>query len=511
MNNFNMVRGINYDESLRINKLILTPTIIPYCDVHNRGYTLRGYSKQDLDRAVEMLLDRCFQEGGRLRVTEQDVSTALNGVFSIKASSEGVAAIPYGWNAPRFKFVMIVVDDNSIGNEVYYIIQGFTDQDHLNYDTKFYFNSVISYTAVKETGAVSNTSSIRLLQDLDVNRSIVSNKDSTLKLMRPRDVYQSIINKYEQEAYNSSGEFSRYNLEPVNVAAYNNREASYSYRNNDDVIKYIASILNAYVDGKQSNFTGYERQDSIYSPKYDAAKNQLSDVYGTVQRNRFIRLLTEQISSSNEHRAVYEYRELAELFPNALRFELSGHQHVVNFIEPPMTDQLVHYDVDRLDGSDVLTAKMQMLSNSITSNLIDSGLRYVEVKVDIFPSQAVIEPRITKGRSLLGPHMTIACCDKFYPRIVNLLLYVFGEVPHPVSLDMTIDFCGDTVINYVDMGSNYRATFVFPTFADSTYSSVITSLNNKSSFCNDINMFLESRDEMSIAHTQPMLDRQMFN
>lgn len=476
-----------------IREFIITGTKDIYSDMYHRTYAMAPLTSNNIEDITETILDCSARKNGTIDAI--DVSQRMNNFISLKTGVGSYIEIPNGWNVSRLRFLIILED---VVNALYsnmYVIQGFTDYpgvsntgQHLDPNLVFHFNSVTEYAVSKTQDPISgqirlsysNVNGYNILQDKSVTGQWVPG-GSQKTLIRPKDLHMSNYTKHMQN--------DNYVCQPINVGMYNNHELETSGRLNNDKASYFSKVLNTYNQAKNLNtLTDYDL--SYESAVFATAERTATEP--DIARNKFFLTLSDYAAGSHigNRRSHYTWSELLAVFPD-LEYckKVIPEREIVNYAS-------IQGDVMSLNAPNVLNALMTEFANSLTSMMVSSLLSEVVFSVQFTPGFPNPVIAVTGAQTCIDQDSIPQFAETFKTRIANITLpATFGNFYEPFTMNVHVDLFNDTIINFALLSDlNNPQTFVFPTFADSLYSNVISTEQDKQTLTDNVSELLEDMD-----------------
>ena len=482
------------NSSFIIREFLITGTKDIYSDMYHRSYTMAPLTSNNIDNITETILDCSAKKAGTIDAF--DVSQRMNNFINLKTGVGSYIEIPNGWNQSRLRFMLIVEQMiNALYSQIF-VIQGFTDYpgvssngQYLDPSLVFHFNSVTEYTVIKTqdslTGQIrlsySNVNAYNLLQDKGVTGQWVPGNTGQKTLIRPMDLHTT---NYIKHMSNDG-----FLCQPINVGTYNNHELETSTRMNNDKASYFSKVLNSYTQANDiSSISDYNI--SYESANYSNAERKAAEP--DLMRNKFFATLSEFASNSHigNRRAYFTWSELLGVFP-----DLEYCKKVIPERETVNYGSIVG-DVMTLNSPNVLNALMTEFTNSLTSMMISSLLTEVVFSIQYTPGFPDPIIAVTGAQTCLDNESIPQFAETFKNRLVSITMpSTFGNYPEPFTLNVHADLFNDTIINFGLLSDlNNPQTYIFPTFADSLYSNVISTEQDKQTLANNVDELLEDMD-----------------
>lgn len=479
------------DNSFIIREFLITGTKDIYSDMYHRSYAMAPLTSNNIDNITETILDCSARKHGTIDAI--DVSQRMNNFINLKTGVGSYIEIPNGWNQSRLRFMLIVEQFiNALYSQIF-VIQGFTDYpgltsngQHLDPNLVFHFNSITEYTVTKTqdplTGQIrlsySNVNGYNLLQEKGVTGQWVPGGTGQKTLIRPMDLHTANYNKHMAN--------DNYVCQPINIGVYNNHELETSTRLNNDKSSYFSKVLNTYNQAKDVNSIG-DYNISYESSLYTSAERLAAEP--ELARNKFFSSLSEYATGSytGNKRAFYTWSELLAVFPD-LDYckKVIPEREIINYGS-------IAGDIMSLNSPNVLNALMTEFTNSLTSMMISSLLTEVIFSIQYTPGFPNPVIAITGAQTCLDNNSIPQFAETFKNRLVNITMpSTFGNFHEPFTLNVHADLFNDTIINFALLSDmNNPQTYVFPTFADSLYSNVISTEQDKQTLANNVDELLE--------------------
>lgn len=458
------------------------------------------------------LLKESSMDGSR--INDHSVALAAGNIIQPSSRHTGDVGIQHGWGFRRFRFIMNVLEEQHFrtGATTEHVFYGYTDHcdvahQHsatgvrLDPNMRVYFNSevVISHrTHMTANGPVVTGDVVannQIVNGYSEDESVMINGQRVkLVMLRPEDVYSNAENKNVMDRIMSSpamqGHLSNrfVNGEPVGI--YDERSAfhqlgdqKYSRRNELSPTRYLSRALNGYK--KASMETGADES-------YDDFASSDSSLYGNAAsylhndsmiNNEFLRRLREETAYGRL--GYVTYGELCAMFPG---FDDQCVQVAMDDGRS-MRRMSSRDDGEVWTGQDANTIASSLLSQVVPGIMMDCMLTNIHFTV-------VNGEGYGQFRVLVSPQSVMMISDKLDPSqfvqrfidrlSIEAMVAITQNNLLGIQLDMATDIVGESIIRISINGTPWD-TFIAPTFADSTYTLMLsTDPSALSKISNDI-------------------------
>lgn len=461
-----------------------------YQSMYRRSYCFNNLNGRSIG-AIQDIFNRDMEGGGKIMPTT--LSQELPWLMSLKNAPGTMIEIPNGWNERRFRFILQIEVPVTGPYTRYYIIQGFTDylgatQTNIDPNLRLFINSISEAEAVlnKVTGQYTYNigTTYQTLKDIsrevhEYNVNLYSNRDpNQLSLLRPTDYWTSQRLNKELRYDNGEG-FNVGSI--VGVGEYTPYSAQTSLRGNQDPNVYLGRIINSYQTGR--NVGRYSQSYGDETDIYRLAEREVPEPI--LAHNTFLGRLQDITGETSP--SVLTYGQLMAIDPGVEKVK-----HIILNSGETYSYRIGMEINDTNDTMETMTpselnVRVLELNNSITSAIINSGLTSAEIYVK---SDGIGVPivEVLGAKSLFSDGFVIPGSNTLRDILSSLIIPKFtrnGECP--CEMKISCDTLKDTLINLVDY--NYgldQMIYKFPTFADSLYSPVIGTQNDKMVLNNDL-------------------------
>lgn len=450
---------------------------------------VRPYTFSPTDSALGQIVDRMerFKSGS---VTTGILSGLTEGILAPSAVGFD-SAVNAQWVAtPRYAFFLKVRSFDAVGLEECHYIFGFTDQEGVspingvtNPEMSFTINNVITTGAYTIQTPMGLQRQEKLLSHFN---TIHSTQGENLYTQRPLDIFQT-LSLQQTSNYLGGGVVPQ----PTQgmVGPYTNNTVS-SASENSIATQYLSKIL--------TNGMHVNKMNEVHMNSYNIESDDRVSRYfaeQSIMDNKFVRMLN-RVAGFLEPRPIFLFRDLMRVDPRVddISRVLQDNDHYRNPLAKNTPDVGEHWhgqDVDTLKAHSVLEASVAMatkygftkLSFSATNKVVTSA----EPSVNILNFNSFLD---------VDDQTYYVLCDNFKQRFVDeIFLNETDMGRRPIFLEIHVDLLRSSKI-YIEYYSNYGKWYTLPTFANSTFTSILT---------NDNNMVLDAATNLDhvIAHITP--------
>lgn len=441
-----------------IKKFIQIPTKEAYQDMFIRGYDM-FVERGSVDNLASVI------EQGSLRggVTEIGLAKEAGGVISVNSNIAKQAQIANGWQTQRIRFILIVESMLSGINIVSYL-QGYTEHFETSFSSlidpnmRFFINSVTNVKKQMIPGVgmkITPYSTFNVIAD-NSNPSGVSYQRDTvndIKLVRPIDIIDNIDTI---QTYGHDGQVINHNDKfAMNVTTSN--------RSNNNPLSHLRTTINGYIDGMQSATMGHSASDVLNNVKDCVFENNIMSV-------PFIKALFNVTGVSSP--SSFSMNELTKIQPNA-----DSVVHRYSSANDVATSDLSRItNTERLSGNSIETVTATTVVQMLTSYMIENFLTDIAINMTNMSGRPVVIP--IKSRSIIEGIDETVYMQKV---VVNAMHVIMPNISKAglleVSVRVEINLFGDANVA-VSINGQPEVIFRFPTFADASFSSIITDTQN---------------------------------
>lgn len=391
------------------------------------------------------------------------------------------------WRKSRFRFIIeVLLEGESRHNSVTQraIVSGYTDRaeismsNHIDPDTRFHINSVVTLQDIRERGGRKRTMVI------DSSQTILGrygdHEDDTDFLIRPSDLFSTIEVKNDPL---SDGN------ETVDTNTTCHLGTQLTKRGENTSSRYLSTLINTDVEAKaQLNSEHMLNHDETRDV---IATDMLSD--NILRNNKFLKAL------SSYHRKFHKenfitYDDIAH-FSHRGMASLDENTDVVL-----MRNNNISYESEHWSGATADTVAAYQICHAIPVIMIDclfSSIRFtisnVNSRLDDGPEFHLDEATSFAGKDFYDRSVIRA----FQSRIIREVFKPISNNGHMlVDLEVESDVGGVTRV-FITIGDSGEIPYVFPTFADAMLSPVVTNDKNVGSELADT--FIDIRKEVDLA------------
>lgn len=486
---------------LNIKKMILGETGT-YNDVFQRPYqTHLG------DDEFNMMRD--MTEGFR-NLESETLANCAGTFLNPRAQPGSQINIDHGWGEQRLRFMMSIQFEGKLSNTEQ-IVTGYTDRadlshsGHLNPDTRFFINNVITLRHVDtrtQTGMVTTarmTDNFQVLRDTSTNQSDVT--------LRPADVVRAqgthaVLDGLEQL---SGDKEHRTFFDDGDDTLFHDARNTFgpsettrlSRRKNNLNANYMSGILKAY-----KTATAGEEEYSSEDTVYERTQGQVTEPYSL--DNALLKTLIQNTGFSQN--TSFSLTELRELCPHADQVMVLSRASNSAQMLPNQRGQ-----TEGWGGSDNAT----MIANILASTVPALALDHMITKVwftstnETLSGDTVTELNHTAQNPVssftsgvdITPHI-----QAFLNRITH---YVMRDITHRgmmgVSISVRYEALGDTFVS-VSCDGEPPIDYIIPTFCDSLFSPILSN-NTKDlySLSSDFQTLLDYSHGYANPQTEPTI------
>lgn len=468
-----------------------------YQPMVRRPYMLNNINSQNL-KSIKNAFQNDISIGGK--ISPNTVATHLNNIVGLRAygSEMNLIEMPNGWGGKRFRVIMVVEIQMGIRRRQY-LVQGYTDdygigsiaaESHLNPNMMIFINSIteidIIYSVAHQKYSFNMGDTYNTLQDY-VAKYENNFSPSNLALIRPSDIMKAnaVMNS---RPYLNGDPFDAPGGNLYGFGEYNQNVTNTSLRKNSDPSIYFSRLINGVVSGQKSASISFD-DNSVENVFINGANNIPEPV---LANNLFITKLQEATGeyspSALQVRHLYLLDHTLQNTGRVHVFENDDYGEVTKF-----SPELGTITTSPTINPTPRNIQILELNNSITSNLISVGLSSATFFIDTFTNVPTIT--IMSGKSILGDEFVPECCETlkslFYTQILPHFtrggMYRYQILVHS-------DIMKDTTISITEEGrlDGDREVFRFPTFADSLYSPMIATREDRSVLIKDFDVIFEN-------------------
>ncbi len=454
---------------------------------------IRHYQTNVNQSTIGVLMDK-LNENPYTAITPKFIANYAPTLVTVNPIGIQSNLVPNGWNNERLRFILVVrIKNERLGrNDRLAYFQGYTDHagftqtGALDPNMIFYINSflVLEEMIISTPSGVAKT--YRQIESSNVLPAVSMTNPNTasLRYIRPNDVFQGMQFSHITESYN-------------NLTVFDTREQmndpvrSFKINNNNN--EYLSKIIKNYL--ASSNDIHQNRHE--YGSLVDAVTNPMLNVYQSaidddeakplVSTNPFIKQLA--IAQGTSYRSVTSFTlkilsEICNYLPNVTKIiQPSGSMRR----SMPNTADSEYWSARNRE-----TVAATIIYNSLSAIMFDlmiTKIRFTSTNMTINGKPATM---IGDVKSLIETDIT--------PSVQSLIFRFENEIMPSLTFNnqdsyqvqIEIDIFGHAVINIAFEGQP-MVRYVNPSFADSTFSPIIT--NNpetKNNIVNDISFMLEN-------------------
>lgn len=457
----------------------------PLNDVYRRTYKT-NFTPETLSQ-----LDNATQ-GGTM-VTQQAISQVAANFIAPSAETEGVAAIVHGWNHPRFRFIMEVLETDIGGTQyiAYYIghtnyMDGATAPlagNRLAIDPKLVFHVNAVHRMRSQQFIQNGVTQQRMIQDR--SSQILYGAGSTAALfgqggiasykIRPVDVFkQQQVNSLLESNGFLQGEGV------INVSGSMLMGAELSTRRNNTPGTYLYDTLRAYNQALGTReVTGGDEQTMVQeaiSLSVDGGSEVYQDPFFTVMRN---------LEQDIQYKGEFTWGRLLQVAPYLDDItRVFTPEDVVRARQQQTGNNLYTntwstHNTSSWQSADVETVAATLLANSVPTIMLENLTASMRFTMTNMTGTGEIAYTID-NHSLISPTVDqVQMVTRIIERIkLELMPLITQNNNLGVRLMVDSSVFGDTAIHIAITSEDFR-TYVMPTFADNAASPVLTTSNER--------------------------------
>ena len=426
-----------------------------------RPFISNVVSTDVLDRIPDFV-----RENRNSQFRSETFKNIANDLVQLSSSITGNIPIVNGWNTKRYSVVIMAEVMLSTGGRQVYMIEGFTDtpsistqfnQVRVDNEMVIYVNNVTSFSERSNNFNQSTNlvpiASYNVIDDKPLDKSNIIT--SQIVTQRPYDISGLAIGGALIGLENRVVIDSRNSLSV---------EAKPSSLENNNPATYVAKIINHGVDAIESTgFGGINEKGSLQKMMDSTKEPSISD-------NSFLRALSRANQMFSSTVTSFTWKELLRLDPalsnpnceylNVFTAERRS-AHLPS--SAGMCDDVTGSNYEQLFAASIANCVADLLSKCGATNVSlvasnQSGLDVVKVN-----GMSCFVPTETKTKAVLF--------EALFARTIMQVLNQKLEYVYNVTVQSTL--WGDTVVN-INLGYGLN-TYMFPNFANSVYSPMLTS------------------------------------
>ena len=466
---------VSYNHARAVISLNVVSLFIQQTGTYNDQFK-RPYVSHLDNGSLSNILNRVAEVGGYGKINSSVFSGYTSGLISPSPITQGGIFIPQGWGETRARFILTVQATFSVGNPIYYYIQGFTDyfgltKTNIDPNMIFYINSV---TAVANTTVMTPMGMQEQKRIIGSDLIIVDNSygnnnyvemSNSQYMLRPSDIFAGLhsTDVYNAATHNPTDLYIDRRTQLSNVPTASKRQ-------NDIPTDYLASVANSYLDSKETADFNIGQNEILSTARQNVMENPisqnpfisaLSSIYGVIGVNSF------------------RMQDLISIDPN------TDNVTTVNWIADKHLGEL-HYagQTEHLAGADRTTTVAVGLGNSIPALMIEyliTNISFQATNNTVSGQPTVV---IMNAQSITNADMT-QYYRAFETRLINEIINDF-TFNNSTSFTLMVDsnLFGDTSIQ-LSIDGGPLTPFVIPSFSESLFTSIITP--NQESYYNIVN------------------------
>lgn len=464
-----------------------------YKNVAARNFGVYG-DYHDLN-TLENIVDQSVNRGAP--VTQLDITNNIPNLVRIGDEPTAVH-ISNGWGTTRMRFVMEVETALTQNSFMTTYLQGYTDYEDMTIagrvddpNMPIYINSVISTITTMHPTAGPTTrlhSSFNIVVDNFGKSDITAVIDSAFAyraLIRPKDIFESIESEMTYSEYYGDDMSRNQNFGITDTRSMLGVTPQTSTRNNNVSNTYLARSINALAEALTvSSFVSTGAVTTYQNASGATAEMNLKSI-------PFFNVLSDIEDNGYSVSPVFTLSTLALLFPyvgekltyvtnDAAVFDPSASVFDTNDSASLMditTEARVATSILEAMTTHMSSENISILSFTFT-NIVAGGGGPVYITSYVLGLARGLDysPSAERVRRMF-------------------LMYTAPEITYNnqlgVSIQAHIDTLGESVIS-IDIENGGIYTYRFPSFCDSLYSPVITSVENKQAFVTDMKSVFSS-------------------
>lgn len=484
--------------NLIITKLVLLSTNRNYDGIYKRDYKIQ-LSSENLNNLTNIMHSNPCGIGYKLSSIQ--IADNLSNMIGYNTLGSTVS-IPNGWEAKRCVFLMIV---DSVDSFRRYYIQGYTDYDdpsmsgYMDPNMTFYINLIHSFTRCVNSFNVpilKHDYSYNILEDITNNNAYLFGDNTCNNLLvRPCDIYTGLSGR---SSYDNTG----VNDALYNPTAYYNAEPKASDVKNLDPVAYLEKTINNYITAKNVTRTSNANTMYVDDTALDVFMNASELVAETsVSSNPFIVAIS--IINNLASTTTFRFKDLSIIDPS-LDVDSSGRLDYYTGNNPyTMNSDLTNPLLNVYQGESHLQSKVEnMIANRIVNTV---GVYMTETMITAFsfsftnrtiggvPSLVVTNVRtILDGVDEMAIKNFIGILQSKIETFIVPYLMSFGV---GIMIHCQIELFIDSTIT-ITYDNNPETVYVFPTFANGLFDSVITTKYGYDDMVSTVDMLTDKITEI---------------
>lgn len=440
--------------------------------------------------------------GGK-HITRHSLSDLAGSILTPSADVEGNVRIAEGWTMRRFRFILTVKEASAFqtSGDVTRVFYGYTDHcdtslgQHLDPNMRVYFNSeVVMQDRYIQTpnGPVSRPVVMTSNQIINgYSQDEVMGTNNLIHTLRPEDIFTCAESTAVANRLASTGEFGdqvdgHFGPGGLQVNDMRSRfapggEQKFSNRHDSSPVNYLVRTFDGY---RQVLNSSDEMMDTENLMTEAASAVANSFIY----RNEFLNTLRSRTNYAAQ--GYVTYGQLCSIFEGidqVNRVAINDGRSIRSLSNG--TDSVAW------NGRDSTTIAASLLAQTVPGIMMDcmmtnvqfqavNGHGYGQFNVIINPDSVFM---VVEG---MDPSHYI---QRFIDRLsVEVLIPISQNNAMGFKLSMATDVIGESVIDLAMDGQGHDR-FVAPTFADSSFTSLVTSDSNRQSkISNDLTYLVQN-------------------
>lgn len=410
--------------------------------------------------------------GGRL-INESSLQIIAPHIIAPSAQAESQILIQNGWGQKRFRFIMVVQEDQGIGGSMLHVLSGYTDhneavglnENNINPQLRLVFNSVTTVNVMQQFQAQGVPAQIqsRVVDSYHVIQRPIDNTptrgwgQSGVVSLRPQDV----VDQMATDNYSNTGE----TISLCN--GFTTENMVRSTRMNNSSPDYLARTLNAIAYSTRE-YNQNTSGSAGYGQVLDNAISQLQEAQ--LANDTFMRDLLMRTAMRQE--GAVTWGELQSMFPyvndpNITKFKRTDPNKRDLYVSAQgnteyWTTSTMEVQIAARIAAALPSAMVSMLVGRVTLNCSNMN-QFNRMDGQVDPIGLV--PGVAIDLITAGEHLK----QRLY---IDVLNSVTQNDRIPLDVRIRCDVLGDTFIT-VRFNCGHPIDFALPTFADHLFTPVL--------------------------------------
>lgn len=462
-------------------------------DIHRRSYktTITNDALNALDQATN---------GGK-KLSQHAIAQVATNIIAPSAETEGTANIINGWQTPRFRFVMEVLESGvgGVKNLAYYI--GHTDYmegatkplagNRLGIDPQltFFINTI--HRLKQQQLAVNGVPQMRPVTDRF--SQVLYGKNTIANLhnggmdefkIRPIDVFrkQDVLHALSSAGYMDG------DIQPINTSGSMLMGAELSTRRNNNPGTYIFDTLNAYNQALNVRDSYGGDNNTMINEAITMSMDSGNEAY----QDPFFQHMRD-IEQSITYRGQFTWANLMRIAPHIDDVtQVFTPTDIMRHRQSQTADNMFgntwnQYNTSSWQSADIETVAASLLANSIPTIMLDNMVASLRFTMTNLTQTGEISFTIDNAHSMSEYIDATQSVSRVIERIkMELIPMVSQQNTMGFRLMVDSSVFGDTAIHIAITSPDFR-TYVMPTFADNVASPVLTkSMERYNQVTNDL-------------------------